>query len=515
MLLRALFTAASCMIAAVSGEVVRYERPSIYAKSAHFGLMVNGTDMYTVSYARYDYVQLSMDEGIPTEFRIRKLDNQPIKSYSITPRRLPIEAKVEGDTLVFSVKKAHYLIVKIDDKKEFVIAADPTETDVPKPDGPGVYNVLKYGADKTGKTVTDGIQKAIDEAAKTTGSTVYVPAGLYTIGNLLLRSHTSLYLAGGSVLRFTGNPADYKALFTKSDLNMKGTWWIQTEFDSTDIKVFGRGTIDGNGYNTRQNKFLADLLVPVGTKNFNCDGILVRDSSFWAVTPIQSEEVTFTNLKILNRFDVTQDDGFDAVESSKVRVIRAIAISKDDNFSAKTWPYKTGTTVPYPYPPRPLSNVFFDDCLGWSDCYGYKIGQGVWQDHDTVTFQNSVVYTAAVGMGIDHKFGSATAGGITFRNMDIEGLHGNAHGQAAWLTVFVENTGKGVGPVKDIRVENVRARTAGYKGGWIQGYNSSSMVSGVTLHNIIMGKNTQPARTLKDMNIVQTDFSEGIKVSWP
>lgn len=260
---------------------------------------------------------------------------------------------------------------------------------------------------------------------------------------------------------------------------------------------------------------MADLLVPVGTKNFKCDGILVRDSSSWAVTPIQSEEVTFTNLKILNRFDVTQDDGFDAVESSKVRVIRAIAIYKDDNFSAKTWPYKTGTTVPYPYPPRPLSNVFFDDYLGWSDCYGYKIGQGVWQDQDTVTFQNSVVYTAAVGMGVDHKFGSAAAGRITFRNMDIEGLHGNAHGQAAWLTVYVQNTGSGVGPVTDVRVENVRTRASGYKGGWLQGYNASSMVSGVTLHNIIMGKNTEPARSLKDMNIVQTDFSEGIKISWP
>lgn len=515
MLLQTVIAVASLMVATVSGEVIRYKRPSIYDKSAHFGLMVNGTDMYTVSYARYDYVHLSMDEGNPTEFRIRKLDNQPIKSYSITPRKLPIEAKVEGDTLVFSVKQAHYLIVKIDDKKEFVIVADPTEKDVPKPDDQGVYNVLDYGADRTGKTVTDGIQKAMDEASKSTGNIVYVPPGLYSISNLLLRNRTSLYLAGGSVLRFTGNPADYKALFTKSDLKMQGTWWIQTEFDSADIKVFGRGTVDGNGFNTRQNKFLADLLVPVGTKNFQCDGILVRDSSFWAVTPIQSEEVTFTNLKILNRFDVTQDDGFDAVESSKVRVIRAIAISKDDNFSAKTWPYKTGTTVPYPFRPRQLNNVFFDDCLGWSDCYGYKIGQGVWQDQDTVTFQNSVVYTAAVGMGIDHKFGSAAAGRITFRNMDIEGLHGNAHGQAAWLTVYVQNTGRGVGPVRDIRVENVRARASGYKGGWLQGYNASSMVSGVKLHNIIMGKNTEPARSLKDMNIVQTDFSENIEVSWP
>ncbi|RYP19043.1 hypothetical protein DL767_009715 [Monosporascus sp. MG133] len=511
MLLKTVAAVASFMMATVYGDVVGYPRPSIYDKSAHFGLKVNGIDMYTVSYARYDYVQLSMDEGSPTEFRIRTLDRNPITSYTITPRKLPINARVEGNELVFSVKQAHYLIVKINDKKQFVILADPSEKGAPNPAGKGVYNVLDYGADNTGGSVTKGIQKAMDEASKSPGNVVYVPPGLYTIGNLLLRNQTSLYLAGGSVLRFTGNPDDYITLYTKSDLG-PGTWWIQTEFDSTDIKVYGPGTIDGNGYNTRKNKFMADILVPVGTKNFKCDGVLVRDSSFWAVTPIQVEEATFTNLKILNRFDVTQDDGVDVVESTKVRVMRAIAIAKDDSFSTKTWPYKIGTTIPYPYPPRPLKDVFFDDCLAWTDCYGYKVGQGVWEDQDTVTFQNSVVYSAAVGMGIDHKFGTAEASHITFRNMDIEGLHGNAHGQAAWLTIYVQQTGSGVGPVRNVYVKNIRARVQGSRPGRLQGYDSSAIVSGVTFTNVLMGKNTKPAKTLQEMNMLETNFSENIKI---
>lgn len=48
-------------------------RPPVYNKSAHFSLKVNGTYMYTVSYAGYDYVQLSM-EGYLTEFRIAVTD---------------------------------------------------------------------------------------------------------------------------------------------------------------------------------------------------------------------------------------------------------------------------------------------------------------------------------------------------------------------------------------------------------------------------------------------------------
>ena len=63
------------------------------------------------------------------------------------------------------------------------------------------------------------------------------------------------------MLRFTGDSSEYTTLYTKSDIG-PGTWWIQTEFNSTDIKVYGRGTIDGNGYNTRSAKIYGR---PTGT----------------------------------------------------------------------------------------------------------------------------------------------------------------------------------------------------------------------------------------------------------
>ncbi len=198
----------------------------------------------------------------------------------------------------------------------------------------------------------------------------------------------------------------------------------------------------------------------------------------------------------------------------------------------------------------------FDNCLAWTDCYGYKIGQGVWERQDNVTFQNSVVYTAGVGIGIDHKFGSNTASNITFENIDIEGLHGNSGGQATWLSVLVELSGQGVGPVEGLFVKNIRARTQGSRNGFLQGYNSSSMVSGVTISDVYMVSppvllfstselsdkkdsswmvaefdhlhfveresitdsayvqyaNITPATTLQQMNLLSTNFSEGIKI---
>lgn len=489
-----------------SAVVVSYPRPPIYNESAEYSVKVNGVPINTTSYAGYDYVQLSMTEGISTEFRITAMTETAITSYNVSPKKLSIKAATHGNELVFNVVKAYYLIVKINSVKELVILADPTEINIPSPAGTGVYNVLNYGADNTGAGITIGIQAAMDAAGRVPGSIVYVPPGVYYIGNLLLRNHTSLYLAGGAVLRFTGKQSDYTALFNKAGV-ADCTWWIQTEFNSSNIQVYGRGIIDGNGYySLNSGHFIADLLVAAGTDSFIYDGPIVRDSSFWAVMPVQSTNVDFKNIKVLNRLDVGQDDGIDVIESTGVRVTRAIAIALDDSFSTKTWAYKNGSTIPYPYPPRTLNDVVFDDCLAWSECYGYKVGQGVWEDQTGVTFKNSVVYSAAVGIGLDHREGIATVRDLTFDNIDIESLSGENAGHATWVAFFIEAAGGvGVGPVTGINVKNMRVRDEGMYNGTLEGYNSSSILSHITFENVYMLANTTPAISLQQMKILDVN----------
>ena len=74
MIFSSVLSLVSILIPAVCGGYIGYPRPSVYNKSTHFSLTVNGTYMYTVSYAGYDYVQLSMDEAYLTEFRIAVTD---------------------------------------------------------------------------------------------------------------------------------------------------------------------------------------------------------------------------------------------------------------------------------------------------------------------------------------------------------------------------------------------------------------------------------------------------------
>ena len=514
MLLTKVFAVASLMVAAVQGAV-RYPRAPIYNKSAHFGLKVDGEDAYTVSYARYDYVHVAHEVNKPTEFRIRRLDKKPIGSYNISPKNLPVEARTEDHELVFTVKKPHYYIIKIDDKKEFVVLVDPPEkeSEVPKLGDDNVLNVLDFDADASGDTVTDGVQKALDKAGEKPGSIVYVPEGVFTVGHLRIRDKTSLYLAPGSVVRFSGKREDIELTYWKKDLKLNGTWWIQTDVGTTDIKVYGRGTIDGNGRATRTgDKFLAQPLTAVGTRNFYLDGILLRDSAFWGMNVVQSRDVEIYNLKVLNRFDVTQDDGIDIMESTNVLVQRAIAIATDDSFTTKTWPYQTGTTVPYPYKPRKQDNVTFDDCVAWTDCVGFKLGQGVYEDQTDITFSNGVVYKAAVGIGIDHKYGEARADRINFINMDIEALKGNYHGRAGWCSLYVQEDGAGVGPISNVLVKNVKARVLGTEGVLVKGVNDKSKVTDVTFQRILVHDSPWSAKSLSEIKVVDKGFTERIKL---
>ncbi|CAI6339129.1 unnamed protein product [Periconia digitata] len=512
MLQRVLFIAAS-VLSLATAEWVGYDPPSIYSKSTQYTVKINGTEAKTIDHldAGHDYVQLSMTEGYPTEFRIGIASGAKVTDSVVSPLQLPIKSRVEDNELVFSIEKVHYLIIKLNKLKEIVVMIDRLEADAPPSKGNGIFNVLDHGADNTGKAITKGIQDTLDAAGKEPGSTVYVPKGLYLIGNLVIPSQTSLYLAGGSVLRMTGKKADYKVLYTKSDLG-DGTWWISTAFDSKDIKIYGRGTIDGNAAPLIEDKLIASMVAPVGTTNFVMDGVLVRDSSFWAVIPTQVTGAKLTNIKILDSIYGKQNDGIDVVESTNVKVWRAIAVANDDSFSTKTWLEKEGTTVPYPYKPQPLRDVSFDQCFAWTRCYGYKVGQGVYSDQDNVVFKDSVVYYAGVGLGIHHKFGNSTARNISFVNIDIESLGGEPGGTGAWLALFVQNVKKGVGPVKDVLVKNIKARAFGKYQGKIAGFDESSYVDGVTLEKVYMLENKTAAKSLDEMNIGYKQFSKNVKI---
>lgn len=79
-----------------------------------------------------------------------------------------------------------------------------------------IYNVCNFGAKGNGVDKdTEAFKKAIEVCEKNGGGTVYVPAGIYHIGALHLKSNMTLYIESGAVLKFSQDEEDYPLVYTR------------------------------------------------------------------------------------------------------------------------------------------------------------------------------------------------------------------------------------------------------------------------------------------------------------
>jgi hypothetical protein len=500
-------------------KIFSYPLPSIYKASSFFELTVNGVAVPVTSYnSKYDYAQLSMSKG-KAEFTVALKNGDKVSAYHISPKKLSVAGVQEGNKLRFTLHKDEYLIIKINQFRELVIAADAEELNKPSPSGKGVFNIKQppYAAvGSPAELATAAIQKAIDDASDYKGGKgiVYVPAGVYPVRNLKLKSNMSLYLEGGAVLLFSGAEKDFKISARKASQNRNITWWIATDSGAHDIKVYGRGTLDGNGkYSTEKNNLGAHILAIMHTERFELDGPVIRESGAWAIIPTRSKNLLFQNFKLFNRFDMGENDGIDVMESQNVLVKHAIGIALDDPFSTKTWMQDTDLCRNWPGKPMVQDGVVFEDCISWTYCYGYKIGQGVMQDQQNIVFKDCVVYDAAVGIGIHHKWGTAAVSNVLFDGIDIERLSYQNDDHRTWAIFFMQNGDKkGSGPISNILVKNVLVRDGGKSPGKIKGVSAATPVTNLRFEHIMMPGMTTPASTLKQIKMTDTIYANQIQI---
>ncbi|MEO2203343.1 discoidin domain-containing protein [Paenibacillus pabuli] len=518
--------------------IITYEPSVRYAPSVNYTLKANGVPVPVVKgFSDYDYAHFSMSEG-PVTYELTILNTDKVHEYSISPKKLGIQAdKIEGRTITFTTQSDEYLIVMMNNRKtRMVIAADPLETDVPATSGEGIFNigaapyhVASSGSSAAGVSArTQAIQQAIEDASEYgtlngggAQGIVYVPAGTYYIGNLVLKSNTAIYMAPGATLVGTGKTADYAEHWFKDSMGRPATWWISTAFQSENIRIYGRGTIDGNGQALHDDKstngkgMINNLVVPIDTSHFVMEGIVIRESAGWAVVTVRSDDLVFQNLKLFNSLGMGENDGIDVCESQDVIVQNAIGISLDDPFSTKSWKSDTDIAsgkVPWPGNPEPVRNVLFEDTIAWTLCYGYKVGQGVMQNQSNIVFRNGVVYKAAVGFAIHHKYGTGSVSDVRFESMDVEDISGKNEDNSAWMTLFTVNSGNnGVGPISDIMVKDITVRDAGESFAKMKGLEGAK-ITDVTFENIYMPGASQPATTLHEMNFLSKEHYEDITI---
>ncbi len=516
-------------------KITVYPEIPCYEKNIDYKLTADGASVpvYKISagkaYAANDYSYASFAyDSSKGEIKLTVECEKAVKKLDISPMRLGIKAEIDGKKITFTIDKAQNYALCIN-SSYLVISADPMEKDVPMSEGTGIFNITKapysVSPSMSDKEVTEAIQKALDDASaygSTAGNkngVVYIPAGVYYVGNLVLSSNTYMYLEGGALLRITDDTSLLKINGTKTSMTdpngkrgVDFTWWISTWFEETltenadgsvsasvegsyDIKIGGRGTIDGRDahfWNTSEegnHSIGANTVVPIAVSHFIMEDIIIRDAVCWSVVAVRSDNLTLDNLK---NFNVTkrhhdENDGIDLCECQDSVVKNCIGFAMDDPFSAKTWPYKTGITLNWPGYPEYSSNVTFDNCMSYTQRMGFKIGQGTDQCHYDVKFINCTVIDATMGIGIHCSSGSGIVYNPTFENIYIEKLHaGGFYQGCSWLYLNVQANSRGNGNIRDITIKNIYVNDGaeGTSKVTITAISSQNAIKGVYLTDI-------------------------------
>lgn len=212
--------------------------------------------------------------------------------------------------------------------------------------GTRVYNILDFGAKGDGKTLnTHALQAAIDACTKDQGGTVLVPAGVFVIGTIEMKSNVTLHVAAQGKLLGSADGKQYHAadaipLQGDSTLN-DGNVGLIYGVNAENVTIEGPGTIDGQGAQFRSPS--RGVPPPSGRGGaerpyhllfHRCRNLRIRDiflvaSAFHSVRIIQSSFVWIDGIHIHNRVN-GNNDGFHFISAEYVHISNCDVQSQDD-----------------------------------------------------------------------------------------------------------------------------------------------------------------------------------------
>jgi polygalacturonase len=208
------------------------------------------------------------------------------------------------------------------------------------------YNIRDFGAKGDGVALdTAAVQAAIDACNKDQGGTVLVPAGVFVIGTIEMKSNVTLHIAAqgkllGSADGKQYHPTDAIPLSGDSTLN-DGNVGLIFAVKADNFTIEGPGTIDGQGFQFHSPT--RGVPPPSGRGGNNrpyhllfhqCKNIAVRDitlleSAYHSIRIIQSSYVNLTGIHIHNRVN-GNNDGFHFISAQHVHISNCTVECQDD-----------------------------------------------------------------------------------------------------------------------------------------------------------------------------------------
>ena len=364
------------------------------------------------------------------------------------------------------------------------------------------FDVSRYGARGDGQTdCTEAIARAIAECTRTGGGHVVFPAGVWFTGPIHLKSNVDLHVPQGSTIKFSRDPRrylpvvytrwegiecmNYSALiYADGQENIAVTgdgildgqadcehWWPwkgrtncgwgpgvpkqdddrKALFDMGAKDVPVRERVFGGGHYLRPN-----LLQPCRSKNILIEGVTIKDSPMFEVSPLLCTNVTIRNIKIVAHGPNT--DGCDQDSCSGVLIENCSFDTGDDCIAIKAGRNRDGRRMA-----APSQDIVIRGCRMKDGHGGLTIGSEMSGGVRNVFAENCVLDSPNLNQALRFKTNAMRGGTIEhvhFRNIRIGEVS-----DAVLQVDFQYEEGEN-GPerpnVHDIHIQNVSCKKSKY-----------------------------------------------------
>ena len=290
---------------------------------------------------------------------------------------------------------------------------------------PKVYNVMDYGALGDGRTDdAAALQRAVNECSQHGGGQVYLPCGrTFVSGPVELKSNVELYLDAGATLLANPDESIYHLSAFGSNEG-EGMMWLWAK-DIRNLKICGRGTIDGNGVRF-MGRELTDsyelkpvttfdprphVLTLIGVKNLQIRDLTIREGAYWTVHLVGCEDAVIDGINLLNNLKIRNGDGIDLDHSRHVRISNCHITSGDDCICLKN----RREFQEY----GPCHDITVTNCTMSSRSCAIKIGSENMDSIYNVTIDNCVITRSNRGLGIQNR-DEGTVTDVSFSNITMD-----------------------------------------------------------------------------------------------
>ncbi len=343
---------------------------------------------------------------------------------------------------------------------------------------------------------TESFRAAIAACSQAGGGRVVVPAGEFLTGAIHLRSNVNLHLLAGATIRFFRDPKAYPIVFTRFEgTELMGFSPLLYAFEQQNIAITGQGTIDGNAspdvwwnwarpttstqrLDTADRKSLTQMaeagvpveqrifglghylrpqfIQPYRCKNVLIEGVSLRNSPMWQVTPALCTNVIVRGLDIAA--DGPNTDGCDPESCRDVLIDHCTFNTGDDCIAIKSGRNAEGRRIRVP-----SENIIIRDCHMKNGHGGVTIGSEISAGVRNVFVERNVMESKHLDIGIRVK-NNAMRGGV------IEGLYVRdceiRHAAKAALAIDFNYEEADHGPfkpiVRDVQLTRVHAGSVDY-----------------------------------------------------